>query len=103
MPGFFEVLTQFIFCGLCEDFGFFTGHYLLHNKHLYSRFHKKHHEYSTTVGLCSEYMTTVDFILSGILPSSLGPLILGSKMHLFTYICWIIVRISKTTIAHSGY
>lgn len=42
LPGALETIGTFIFCLLCEEFGFFAVHRLLHSRRLYKHFHKLH-------------------------------------------------------------
>lgn len=37
------------------------------------------------------------------LPSAVGHTLLGSRMHYFTYLIWILVRVAESMDGHSGY
>jgi sterol desaturase/sphingolipid hydroxylase (fatty acid hydroxylase superfamily) len=102
-PSAWEILWQVIFCMILEDFGFYWSHRFLHWKPIYPYIHKIHHEHRNVVSIASEYAHPVEFILGNVLPANLGIMILGSGIHCYTASLWIIIRIVKTTEAHSGY
>ena len=103
LPSTFEFFWQTCFCILVEDFFFYWSHRFLHIKTLYPYFHKIHHTHKVTISIAAEYAHPVEFILGNVLPTNAGPMLLGKKMHLFTVYAWILLRILKTTEAHSGY
>jgi len=102
-PSFFELIWQIYFFTICDDFLFYWSHRFLHWKSIYPFIHKIHHEYKITIGIASEYAHPIEFALGNVLPTSLGMMILGSKVHAFTYAFWIGEKLYKTTEAHSGY
>jgi sterol desaturase/sphingolipid hydroxylase (fatty acid hydroxylase superfamily) len=91
------------FCMFCEDFAFYWSHRFLHWKVIYPHIHKIHHTYSTTVSIAAEYAHPIEYVLGNMLPASLGPLILGPKMHVITVWAWYSVRIAETLDGHCGY
>jgi len=103
LPKSFELFWQIIFLILCEDFLFYWSHRILHIKQIYPYIHKIHHKYTNVIGIASENAHPIEFLFGNALPTSAGVIILGSKIHLFTNLLWIILRIIKTTEAHSGY
>ena len=92
-----------LFCMIVEDFGFYCSHRTLHHPKLYSQIHKVHHTYNQTVSIAAEYCHPIEFVLANLLPTGLGPLILGPKMHIFTVLVWYMVRVGETLDGHSGY
>lgn len=55
VPSFLnEVLPQFLIMHCFEDLFFFTSHWLLHQPFLY-KYHKVHHEYTTTISTAGLY------------------------------------------------
>lgn len=102
-PSLFELIWQIYFFILCDDLLFYWSHRFLHWRSIYPYIHKKHHEFKITIGIASEYAHPLEFVLGNTLPSSLGMLLLGNKVHAFTYALWICQKIYSTTEGHSGY
>jgi sterol desaturase/sphingolipid hydroxylase (fatty acid hydroxylase superfamily) len=102
-PSSWEIIVQIIFFMLVEDFCFYWAHRLLHHPKIYNYIHKKHHEYNTSISVASEYAHPFEFLFSNILPTSVGPMLLGYKMHFFTQLCWYVLRVNETIDGHSGY
>jgi len=102
-PTYKEIMGQIVFFMIIEDFSFYWLHRLLHWKKIYPYIHKVHHEYNVTVSIASEYAHPLEFFLSNLIPSSLGPKILGSHVHFATYLMWLIMRLMETVDGHSGY
>jgi len=87
----------------CEDFVFYWSHRTLHHPTLYPYIHKMHHTYNTTVGIAAEYAHPVEFVLGNMLPTAVGPLILGPNIHVLTIFAWYTVRFGETLDGHCGY
>lgn len=102
-PSAIEIILHLIVCMIVEDFCFYWSHRTLHSKFLYKHIHKKHHEFVVPVSIASHYAHPLEFIFGNVLPYGMGPLILGTKMHFFTRICWGILRLTETANGHSGY
>lgn len=77
LPGTLELIWQISFCMVCEDTCFYWGHRLLHHPKLYSKIHKKHHEFYSTVSFAAEYAHPLEFCLTNVLPSFVGMKLLG--------------------------
>lgn len=103
LPSSWKLLCTFIFLMLCEDVAFHFFHRLAHHKLLYPHFHKYHHNYTTTVSLAGEHFHPVDFFTGALIPVSLGPLLLGTHLHITTYLIWIVLRTMESVDAHSGF
>jgi sterol desaturase/sphingolipid hydroxylase (fatty acid hydroxylase superfamily) len=88
---------------LMEDFSFYWLHRFLHLSFIYPFIHKIHHEYNNSISLGSEYAHPIEFIFSNILPTSIGYIILGEKVHFATYILFLGIRIFETIDGHCGY
>jgi len=98
-----KLLGTMIFCMMCEDTGFFFSHKFLHWRVIYPYIHKIHHEHITTFNIAAVYAHPLEFLLGNAMPSGLGSLLLGSKMHFATHIVWTVIRIGETVAGHSGY
>jgi sterol desaturase/sphingolipid hydroxylase (fatty acid hydroxylase superfamily) len=103
LPAPIEVILQTVFFMLCEDFSFYWTHRLLHWDVIYPYIHKIHHKHINTVSIASEYSHPIEFTFGNVLTTNSGPLILGKRVHLLTYLLWIIMRIGETTDGHCGY
>lgn len=103
MPGFFRTLSCLIFFIFCEDFSFYWVHRLMHTPLLYRLIHKTHHEIYNVVYLSYAHSHWIENILANFLPSYLGALILGDKVHLSTFAVWTSFRLFETSQNHSGY
>ena len=88
---------------IVEDMSFYWLHRLLHHPKLYSKIHKIHHQFYSPISFSAEYSHPIEFVASNILPTMLGPLILGSHMHLATLSFWLIMRVFETIDRHCGY
>lgn len=102
-PSSFELIWSITFFMIIEDTVFYWLHRLLHTRFFYKNIHKKHHEYKITISIAAEYANPIEFIFGNLLPTSVGPLMLGSRCHVMTWYLWMIVRILETTDGHCGY
>lgn len=103
LPSCFEVIWQTVFFMLCDDFSFYWSHRFLHWDRIYPYIHKIHHKYVNTVSIASEYAHPLEFIFGNVLTANLGPFLLGKRVHFFTALMWIVLRIAETTDGHCGY
>lgn len=103
IPDALTLFFQIVFFFVVEDFFFHISHRFMHWRYIYPYFHKKHHEYRVTISLAAEYSHPLDFLISSLIPTTLGIAILGTRVHLFTHLCWLIVRMAETADGHSGY
>lgn len=88
---------------LADDFMFYWGHRIFHLPFLYPYIHKKHHEYYNSISIAAEYAHPVEFALNNVLPTSLGYILLGSNIHLISFILYLGIRIFETIDGHCGY
>jgi sterol desaturase/sphingolipid hydroxylase (fatty acid hydroxylase superfamily) len=103
LPSHFDVLWQIPFFMICEDFTFYWVHRFFHEDFIYPYLHKVHHKYINSISIAAEYSHPIDYLFSSIFATNSGPLILGSKTHIVTYLIWLTLRIFETTDGHSGY
>eukprot|EP00347_Sterkiella_histriomuscorum_P015948 403355075 len=103
LPNSFTLAWQMFFCMIVQDFFFFLSHWFLHKPYFYKRIHKIHHQYNQTVGFSAEYAHPFEFLFGNVVPFIIPCLILGSRLHYFTYFIWGSFRIANTVYVHSGY
>jgi len=103
LPSPLEIIKQHLIFYVCTDLVTFIIHYFLHLKCLYPLIHKVHHDHKITISIASEYAHPIEFIFANLLSTSVGPMLLGSRVHMLTYGMWIVTRIINTTEGHSGY
>eukprot|EP01138_Halocafeteria_seosinensis_P006839 gb/GECG01006993.1/.p1 GENE.gb/GECG01006993.1/~~gb/GECG01006993.1/.p1 ORF type:complete len:371 (+),score=11.57 gb/GECG01006993.1/:1-1113(+) len=102
-PGITEFVYKLIIFILIEDTGFYWVHRALHHKALYPSIHKIHHQYQdATIGIASEYAHPIEFLLSNLVPITLGPF-LFPRVHYGMWVLWVAWRVAETCCSHSGY
>ncbi|KAF2352951.1 Fatty acid hydroxylase [Trinorchestia longiramus] len=101
LPTFHWVLFELVVCIMVEEVGFYYTHRLFHHRLFYKRFHKLHHEWQSPISVTAVYAHPLEHLLSNLLPTLLGPLILGS--HMSTMWLWFQLAQLSTLNAHSGY
>lgn len=101
LPTFQWVLLELSIFGLVEEILFYYSHRLFHHPALYKHIHKKHHEWTAPVGIVSLYAHPVEHVFSNMMPSVVGPIIMGS--HVATTMMWFSLALWTTTISHCGY
>jgi sterol desaturase/sphingolipid hydroxylase (fatty acid hydroxylase superfamily) len=100
LPGTFELLWQMGFFLVAEDALHFAAHWALHSPLLYTRIHKKHHEFSRPFGLTASYSTAAEMLILGI--PTFAPA-LWLRPQFFTFYSWFIVRQLDAVLRHSGF
>jgi sterol desaturase/sphingolipid hydroxylase (fatty acid hydroxylase superfamily) len=103
LPDCLTLLVSIPFFMLVEDFTFSCAHWFLHRKWIYPYIHKIHHTHVTPVGLAAEYAHPLEFLTGNLIPTALGPALLGKNVHLYTVLIWFIVRGGETLDGHCGY
>jgi len=101
LPTFHWVLFELVVYSLVEELGFFYSHWLLHSPFMYARVHKFHHEWKQSIGMVGVYCHPIEHIMSNIVPTGLGPLLMGS--HVATMWFWFSLAFVQTSISHCGY
>ena len=103
LPDAQTLFLSLLFFMLVEDFVFYMTHRLLHWRVIYPYIHKMHHSHASVVGIGAEYAHPIEFIFGNMLPTIVGPALLGYKCHLVTLLAWYVVRFTENLDAHSGY
>ena len=86
--------TQIMFCFVLEDLIFYVSHRILHIKKpfpIYQYVHKQHHEHIHSVSITGEDIHWFEFLHAnwGVFAA---PMILGEKMHYWTFSIWGLTR-----------
>lgn len=102
LPTHLEFFLEICFFMLIEDFLFYWSHRFQHLDWVYPFMHKIHHTYKTSISLAAEYMHPLEFSMSVICTAG-GSMILGKRVHLVTYLLWIIIRVTESADGHCGY
>jgi sterol desaturase/sphingolipid hydroxylase (fatty acid hydroxylase superfamily) len=105
IPSFFnEVFPQMVIMHILEDLFFFTSHWLLHQPFLY-KYHKIHHEYTTTVTTAGLYSHLVEFLIANSIPAGIYMKVasLYAPFHVSTAVIWLVLRLWDAHNGHSGY
>ena len=79
------------------------SHKLFHRPFLYKHVHKIHHQYTQTISLSAIYTHPFEFAFGNMIPVGLPCVLLGSNIHQYTFLLWILMRSINTTSNHSGY
>lgn len=103
IPSHQRVFASLLFFIMAEDLAFHLAHRLFHIRILYTWFHKQHHEFKYSIGLATEYLNPIDYMVGGMLPAGLGAMILGRHLHVSTLFMWSIMRSLEGADGHSGY
>lgn len=103
VPTFLVYISQVFFLMMVEDTIFFWSHRTLHQPWLYPYIHKIHHEFYNSIVLTCEYAHPIEYILGNSLPSLIGCVLLGGRLHLLSMLVFITLRMIETAEAHSGY
>jgi methylsterol monooxygenase/4-alpha-methyl-delta7-sterol-4alpha-methyl oxidase len=68
-----------------------------------SNIHYLHHKHKITVGAAATYSHPLEFIFGNVLSAASGALILGKRMHYWTFMMFITFIQTNTINGHSGY
>ena len=103
-PPLSTVIPQILLMMFLEDLFFLSFHWLLHQPQLY-KYHKVHHEFSTTVSIAGLHFHPIEFFLIQSVSSLMNMriLLLTGPLHLSTLVSWFVLRIWDANSAHSGY
>lgn len=95
------ILRDLAIAALMNDTLFYWGHRMLHHKSIYKYVHKQHHQFKVTIGIACEYAHPVEDVISNIIPTLSGCLLMGS--HILVFWFWLATALTFTIDAHSGY
>lgn len=97
------LFAQIMFCNMVENLSFYFSHSLLHKPFMYKIIHKIHHEHKITTSIASIHAHPIEYLFGNAVPSTLGCLILGQRMHMSSYFAWGVWRGFEALYGHSGY
>lgn len=97
---YWNIYYKFLFCIFITEFWFYHTHIMLHQKDMYIKFHKKHHEFKHPYALTAIYCTAYECIVCNVTAVCIGPILTGLKGY-YLYI-WTILVTLNTLIGHSG-
>ena len=103
LPSTIVFIAQCLFCMIFEDASFYISHRLLHSSWLYPYIHKIHHENKVVYCLAAIHAHPIEYLFGNILPLSVGPIILGHRLHRAAMFGWFFIRGCETVDAHCGY
>lgn len=101
IPVWWVALLQLAGMMLIEDVLFYTNHYFMHQKYLFKKFHKIHHEYRESIAIATHHVHYVEHIAGNLIPVFTGVLIL--QPHPFVVLFWILIVVMNALHTHSGY
>lgn len=97
----FNTCTDLVLSYLISDFFFYILHRLFHTKYLY-KYHNKHHQLNTPIGMGAFYMSGIDLYFGNLLPIIAGPILISATS--LTVHIWIFITITNTIIlSHTNY
>jgi sterol desaturase/sphingolipid hydroxylase (fatty acid hydroxylase superfamily) len=101
LPSSFTIIWQLLLSSQIDDALFYWMHRFLHHKAIYRHIHKRHHEFHDTIGLATEFAHPVEDLLSSVIPTVAGPILLGS--HVIVLLLYSGLKLAQSIDAHSGY
>jgi len=103
IPDATKMCLQVLFCMVMEDMTFHCSHRFLHLRWIYPWVHKIHHEHKVTIGMASHYAHPLEFVFGNLLPCAVGPIILGTRLHITVALTWYVLRNLESIEGHCGY
>lgn len=102
LPSFFYTFCSLFFFMFLNDSLFAIIHYTFHaNQWLYEHVHKKHHQYSGSIGIAAEYANPFEAFVGNQFPVIAAVLLL--KAHPWTWLVYLFWRLWRTYEGHCGY
>ena len=103
VPTGMTLFAQLLFCSFIEDILFYFGHSTLHKPFFYKHIHKYHHEHKQTTSISCIHAHPIEFTFGNAVPSLIGSMILGKRMHISSQYAFGIIRYINSIDEHCGY
>jgi len=103
VPTGMTLFAQLLFCSFIEDILFYMGHSTLHKPFFYKHIHKYHHEHKQTTSISCIHAHPFEFTFGNAVPSLVGSMILGKRMHISSQYAFGIIRYINSIDEHCGY
>lgn len=102
IPSIGRILGEWLVYTAINDCLFYWAHRAFHTwPWLYKNIHSQHHRFVTPISWAAEYAHPVEEIFANTIPVLTGAFLLRS--HLFTLVAWLLIAITHTLDAHSGF
>ncbi|XP_055925576.1 fatty acid hydroxylase domain-containing protein 2-like [Argiope bruennichi] len=101
LPTFQRLILEFAFFIVIEEILFYYCHRLLHYSYFYKYIHKRHHEFTSPIGIAALYAHPIEHLACNLLPAFFGPFLLGT--HIMVYWLWYSLALLTTLNAHTGF
>ena len=96
----FNIIIRLLLCNLVTEIWFYHIHIMLHQKFLYKKFHKQHHEFKF-YSLTAMYCTGYEAVVCNLFAVALGPVMLNITAP-YIYVWFGLVALNST-FTHSGF
>ncbi|GBN57625.1 Fatty acid hydroxylase domain-containing protein 2 [Araneus ventricosus] len=101
LPTFQRLMLELGFCVIIEEILFYYSHRLLHHSFFYKYIHKRHHEWTSPIGIAALYAHPIEHVICNLLPAFFGPFLLGT--HITVFWLWYCLALLTTLNAHTGF
>jgi sterol desaturase/sphingolipid hydroxylase (fatty acid hydroxylase superfamily) len=104
LPSGFTMAWQVFVAYLCYDCMFYFSHRALHSKARYVKYHKQHHQFTSSIGLASSHQHAVEGaiqLLNWYIPVGIAGWMNGG-IHISTVFAYNVFRWIETVDAHCG-
>lgn len=101
-----RILKEAFMISVAADFLFYALHRLVHTKHFYLSWHKKHHEFKYSIAFAHHWMTFKEalvFALPQAVPPMLLGLLTGQKTHILSMWLGFSFTQLNAIVGHAGY
>lgn len=101
IPPTATIVAQLAAIALILEVAFYSVHRALHQKPLFRRIHRVHHEYRKPTGIATHYVHYVEHLCGNLLPVFLGPIVIG--VHPVVLGLWAWIAVFNAIHTHGGH